>query len=74
MIGFVYGEKRIHRQPIFAEQASRRVGYVEHDKRGIWFCNADGERIARVLRYKPHQAPQPSVNASGAFYVPPDYR
>jgi len=74
VIGFAYGEKRTHRQAIFAEQVSRRVGYVEHNQRGIWLCDAEGKHIARVLRYKPHQAPQPSVNACGAFYAPPDYR
>lgn len=57
------------RQPVFGEQVSRRVGYVEHDKRGIFFCDADGKRIARVLRYKPHQAPQPSRDLVSG-YVP----
>lgn len=70
-IGFAYSQTpRMTRQPIYGEQASRRVGYVEHDGRGIWFCDADGKRIARVLRYKPHQAPQPSVNASGGSFLP----
>lgn len=58
-----------NRTPIYGEQVSRRVGYVEHDKRGIWFCDANGQRIARVLRYKPHQAPQPSRDLVSS-YVP----
>lgn len=58
------------RQPIYGEQVSRKVGYVEHDQRGIWFCDRDGHRVARVLRYKPHQAPQPQVNPCSSNTVP----
>jgi hypothetical protein len=66
-IGFLPSNNR--RQAIYGEQVSRRVGYVEHDRQQIWFCDADGRRIAKVLRYKPHQAPQPTVNPVSG-YVP----
>jgi len=66
-IGFLPSNNR--RQAIYGEQVLRKVGYVEHDQRGIWFCNVEGRKIARVLRYKPHQAPQPQVNPVSG-YVP----
>lgn len=66
-IGFLPSNNR--RQAIYGEQVSRKVGYVEHDKRQIWFCDVNGQRIGRVLRYKPHQAPQPSVSLVSG-YVP----
>jgi hypothetical protein len=68
-LGFVHSPAPASaRQPIFAEQASRRVGYVQHEHQEIWFCDADGKKIARVLRYKPCQAPVPSCNAVGSYF------
>jgi hypothetical protein len=71
-VGFDYdGRIAAQRAAIFGEQASRRVGYVEHDGHKIWFCDAMGRRVARVIRYKPHQAPQPSVHSLTAYPVQP---
>lgn len=68
-LGFAYAAPATaSRQPIFAEQASRRVGFVQHEDQKIWFCDADGRKIARVLRYHPSQAPVPSCNAVGSYF------
>jgi hypothetical protein len=60
-IGFLPTNNR--RQPIYGEQVSRKVGYVEHSGTGIFFQTPDGRRVARVIRYKEYQAPCPKVQA-----------
>jgi len=72
MIGFV--PTKTNRQPIYREQVSGKIGYVEHAEQSIFFCDASGRRIARVLRYKPCQAPQPVVSLCGGSFPPPGYR
>lgn len=59
------------RQPIYGEQVRGKIGYVERDGRQMWLCDPEGRRVARILRYKPHQAPQPTVSACGSTFVFP---
>jgi len=58
------------RQPIYGEQVARKVGYVQHDARGIWFCDPTGRKLGRVLRYKPHQAPQANSTLASPMMAP----
>jgi hypothetical protein len=49
------------------------VGYVGRDSGGHeWFQDVRGNRIARVMRYKPHQAPQAQVGLCGGTIIRPE--
>lgn len=72
-LGFAAGtpsQPRTTRRPIYGEQLTRKVGFIEGDGNRTWICDSTGKRVARTLRYKPHQAPQPSVSACGGTMVP----
>ena len=58
------------RQPIYGEQIHRKVGYVENERGNIYFQDLSGKRIARVLRYKPHQAPRASGSLGHGGWLP----
>jgi hypothetical protein len=71
VIGFVRGDGAVSRQPIYGERCAGKIGYTERDATGReWLLNKDGRRLGRVLRYKPHQAPQAVVGLTSGTFVP----
>jgi hypothetical protein len=66
MIGFMASAPGRVRHPIYRGQARGKLGYVEHVEGRVYFCDAAGRRVARVLRYKPEYVPAASVCLSGS--------
>lgn len=66
-----YNSSGSSRQPVYGEQVRQRVGFVEREGESIYFCDNGGRRIAKILRYKPHQAPQPMVSLCASTIIVP---
>lgn len=48
------------RQAVYGVQIHRKLGYIDRKDDQTWFCDTDGRRVARILKYKQH--PQAECN------------